>query len=632
MALHRLILFSLILAIITALSLVMPSDRQWINLPLHSTMEAVEALAVFLMALFLLQGREDPEHKLTLPGLGFLVMGILNIAHAASLPGGQFIHLRALANLAGGAGFALVWLPAARQTGLRKAGSVWSVAAGSGLFVLLAFLFPYSLPAMAVQGEFSAAAVAINAVAGLLFLAGTWRFLADFLRSGAVEDLLFGVVGGLFGLSGLTFWHSLLWSEAWWSWHGLRLAASLLVLGLLLRRHLQTVGALKELLHERSRSEDALRRSYKLTKTIIDSMNDAISLVDVKDFTIIGVNSVFLKEYGFSAESEVVGKHCYEITHKRSEVCTAPDDICPLGETVRTGDHFAADHVHFGTKGPKYVEVSTSPITDENGTVVQVVHVARDITDRKRAEQEREQLLADIARSNKELEQFAYVASHDLQEPLRMVSGFIGLLEKRYKGRLDEKADRYIRFAVDGALRMQKLIEGLLGYSRVTTRAGELKNVAVNSVFDEAVLNLSAMVRDSNAVVARDELPTVVGVETQLLQLLQNLLANAIKFKRPGVRPEIRVSSVRTGQEWTFSVRDNGIGIAKEHFERIFQIFQRLHSSDEYPGAGIGLAVCKKIVERHGGNIWAESVPGEGTTFFFTIAAKQAQAASDRAA
>ena len=121
-------------------------------------------------------------------------------------------------------------------------------------------------------------------------------------------------------------------------------------------------------------------------------------------------------------------------------------------------------------------------------------------------------------------------------------------------------------------------------------------------------------------------------METQLLQLLQNLLANAIKFKRPGVRPEIRVSSVRTGQEWTFSVQDNGIGIAKEHFERIFQIFQRLHSSDEYPGAGIGLAVCKKIVERHGGNIWAESVPGEGTTFFFTIAAKQAQAASDRAA
>jgi light-regulated signal transduction histidine kinase (bacteriophytochrome) len=201
-----------------------------------------------------------------------------------------------------------------------------------------------------------------------------------------------------------------------------------------------------------------------------------------------------------------------------------------------------------------------------------------------------------------------------------MVASYMQLLEKRYKGALDETADKYIDFAVDGARRMQKLIEGLLAYSRVATRAGAFKPVDLNRVLNDALSNLSAVIREEKAGIIRDDLPVVTGDETQLLQLFQNLIGNALKFRKRDVRPEVRISSKKKdGQEWTFSVRDNGIGIEKQYLDQVFQIFHRLHSTAEYPGTGIGLAICKRIVERHGGRIWLESKPGEGTIFFFTI-------------
>jgi signal transduction histidine kinase len=242
-----------------------------------------------------------------------------------------------------------------------------------------------------------------------------------------------------------------------------------------------------------------------------------------------------------------------------------------------------------------------------------------DLAERKRSEEERERLLSDLSRSNRELEQFAYVASHDLQEPLRMVASYVQLLETRYKGRLDEKADTYIGFAVDGARRMQKLIQGLLEYSRITRKGAELRTVDVNQIVSQALANLSAAVKESRATITKDDLPTVLGDELQLVQLFQNLLANAIKYRKPDTPPLVLISSGRKNREWVFSVRDNGIGIESEHFDRIFLIFQRLHTREEYAGTGIGLSLCKRIVERHQGRIWVESKPGEGSTFFFTL-------------
>jgi light-regulated signal transduction histidine kinase (bacteriophytochrome) len=225
--------------------------------------------------------------------------------------------------------------------------------------------------------------------------------------------------------------------------------------------------------------------------------------------------------------------------------------------------------------------------------------------------------LIDLERSNKELEQFAYVASHDLQEPLRMVSSYTQLLAQRYEGQLDEKAKKYIDYAVDGAVRMQRLINDLLTYSRVSTRGKPLEPIDASSVLGETIGNLYAAIQESRAIVTNDDLPTVRADAGQLLQVFQNLIANALKFHGTD-SPRIHVSARDAGHEWVFSVRDNGIGIDPQYKESLFVIFRRLHTRQEYPGTGIGLAVCKRIVERHGGRIWFESEPGKGTTFFFT--------------
>lgn len=229
----------------------------------------------------------------------------------------------------------------------------------------------------------------------------------------------------------------------------------------------------------------------------------------------------------------------------------------------------------------------------------------------------------ELARSNAELEQFAYVASHDLQEPLRMVASYVQLLEKRYKGQLGQDADDFIHYAVDGAHRMQNLINDLLAYSRVETKGRAFKAVDCEVVMRHVLANLQTAIQESEAVVTHDALPTIMADPTQMAQLMQNLLGNAIKFRDPDRAPNIHVGVERQKEDWVFSVRDNGIGIDPKYRDKIFLIFQRLHNKTKYPGTGIGLSICKKIVERHGGKIWVDSVPGESTTFIFKIPDKR---------
>ncbi len=230
-----------------------------------------------------------------------------------------------------------------------------------------------------------------------------------------------------------------------------------------------------------------------------------------------------------------------------------------------------------------------------------------------------EEKAQELTRSNDELEQFAYVVSHDLQEPLRMVESYLRLIEKRYAGKLDEAGHEFIAFAVDGAKRMQTLIHDLITYSRVGTRGKAFSATDLESVLADALANLKIALEECGGKVTHDALPSLSADPTQLLQLFQNLIGNAIKFRRADTSPAIHVSAEKQGAKWLFGIRDNGIGIDPQFFDRIFVVFQRLHERHDYPGTGIGLAVCKKIVERHGGRIWVESKPGEGTTFFFTI-------------
>jgi len=242
----------------------------------------------------------------------------------------------------------------------------------------------------------------------------------------------------------------------------------------------------------------------------------------------------------------------------------------------------------------------------------------RDVTERKRAEQELARRAEELARSNADLEQFAYVASHDLQEPLRMVASYTQLLGRRYQGKLDADADEFIAFAVDGATRMQQLIQDLLSFSRVTTKGKELQLTDSRAACDQAIANLRAAMSESGTVVTTGSLPTVRADATQLTQLFQNLIGNAIKYRNE-CKPEVQVAATPVEDRWVFSVQDNGIGIEPQYFERIFQMFQRLHTRKQYTGTGVGLAICRKIVERHGGRIWVESQPGKGSAFLFTI-------------
>ena len=269
----------------------------------------------------------------------------------------------------------------------------------------------------------------------------------------------------------------------------------------------------------------------------------------------------------------------------------------------------------------RYINGRGHLVRDAERKPVRMVGVVQDITDFRRSEELLLLRTEELKRSNTELEQFAYVASHDLQEPLRMVSSYVQLLARRYQGKLDSDADEFIAFAVDGAKRMQLLINDLLAFSRVTTKGHGFKPVEADAALEDALANLKAAIEENQANVTSDPLPVVSVDSGQLTQLFQNLIGNAIKFR--GMEPpRVHVSVERHAKEWVFSVHDNGIGIEPRHLERIFVIFQRLHSAAQYPGTGIGLAICKKIAERHGGRLWVTSEPGAGSTFHFTIPLK----------
>ena len=275
----------------------------------------------------------------------------------------------------------------------------------------------------------------------------------------------------------------------------------------------------------------------------------------------------------------------------------------------------------------------------QSGDIGGIIIFSEDITERKNAEGELKQahdtlelkvqertaeldiLIGELKRSNEELQQFAYVSSHDLQEPLRTIASFTQLLERRYKGRLDSDADEFMYYIVDAAKRMQQLINDLLKYSRVTTQKNEFEPVDVNEVLDDVLGNLKISIEENNVKINCDKLPTIMADKRQLIQLFQNIVGNAIKFKKPNETPKINITAKKDKikNEYLFSVTDNGIGMDPQYVDRIFTIFQRLHTIEEYQGTGIGLSITKKIVERHGGQIWVESELGKGSTFYFTI-------------
>ena len=352
-------------------------------------------------------------------------------------------------------------------------------------------------------------------------------------------------------------------------------------------------------LTERKRMEDELRIKDKA----IESSINAIAITDLQG-NLTYVNPAFLTIWGYSDEKEVLGRAIDEFgeTKERATEIKAAVQNCGgwIGELrAKKKDGLIFD-----------AQMSTSMVVDDAGRPLCMLATFVDITERKQAE-------LNLARSNQELQQFAYIASHDLQEPLRMISSYLQLIELQYKGKLDAEADEFIGYAVDGAKRLQDMINALLAYSRIETRNRPIEPVESEPLLSQALINLQVGIDESGAQVTHDPLPIITADGTQMVQVFQNLISNAIKFHGHD-QPKVHISATQQRAEWVFSVRDNGIGIEPQYMEQIFTIFKRLHGR-EYPGTGIGLALCKRIVERHRGRIWVESDPGKGTTFYFTI-------------
>ena len=366
---------------------------------------------------------------------------------------------------------------------------------------------------------------------------------------------------------------------------------------------------------ERKRAEEALHYSEERYRLIAENANDWIYLI-APDRTLLYISPSCERVTGytpkeFTDNSELLNKIVHPDDRKDFESHAAESQ----GES---GGHNQEFRILTKAGEMRWISHSCVPVHTDEGQYAGRRGTNRDITERKRAEEALNKTLADLERSNTDLEQFAYVASHDLQEPLRMVSSFTQLLAQRYKGKLDKDADEFIGYAVEGADHMQRLINDLLSYSRVGTRGKPPSPVPADSALDRALENLKLVLEESQVEVKREPLPTVTVDDVQLIQVFQNLIANAIKF-RGDEPPRINISCEARGSEWVFSVRDNGIGIDPQYLERIFIIFQRLHKRGQYPGTGIGLAMCKKIIVRHGGRIWVESEPGKGSTFFFSL-------------
>lgn len=349
----------------------------------------------------------------------------------------------------------------------------------------------------------------------------------------------------------------------------------------------------------------------QIFEKILKGNVEAIVITDMRG-NIEWVNNTFSALTGY-LKAEVMEKNLGFLFAGGQNVYEA---LCPK---LNEADHHKVEIQIRRKDGSEFpAEATLSAVRSDADMITHNVLEFSDITEFLHAQLELIRRTKELSRSNHELEQFAYVASHDLQEPLRMVASYTQLIAQRYRGKLDADADEFIHYAVDGATRMQAIINDLLTLSRVSTRNTVFSRVDTKLALDKALANLRLIIEETGATIICDSLPVLEADGSQLTQLFQNLIGNAIKF-RGSDSPRVEIGAEQQDGEWAFHVHDNGIGIAPEYFDRIFLMFQRLHTKEEYPGTGIGLTICKKIVERHSGRIWIESEPGKGTTFHFTI-------------
>ena len=378
-------------------------------------------------------------------------------------------------------------------------------------------------------------------------------------------------------------------------------------------RYRQAYEQLITQMQERKQAEEALRESEDRYRDLVECSQYLICTHDLQG-QILSVNQEGARLLGYN-KADLLGKNIRDLAEPRFM-----DEFATYLDTIQKY-RVAKGHMQIRTAAGEYRILEYHNTLRTEGVVSPVVRaIAHDVTESKGVERTLREKTEELARSNEDLEQFAYVASHDLREPLRTVTSYVQLLARRYEGKLDADADEFIRFAVDGAVRMWNLVNDLLTYSHAGMGRNELEPTDSDAVLAQSLNDLKVAIEENGALVTHAPLPMVMADRPQLGQLFRNLIGNAIKF-RGNEPPRIHISASRNGNGWTFSVEDNGIGIAPEYSERIFVVFQRLHSREEYAGTGVGLAICKKIVERHGGRIWVKSDVGKGSAFYFILPA-----------
>lgn len=546
-------------------------------------------------------------------GFAFLSMGVFDAFGSVVGPGESAVWFHSCSAFIGGLFALLVWIPEGKRKISVKAGLIL----GALIFPVFGthfVWFPETIPLMVDQGEFTLLAKVLNGAGGLAFLGVAGWFFQRASSSREKEWIWEASCYVAIGLSEILFIWSTLWSPLWWWWHGIRFVAYGVI----------AYGAKLDFEHGLVRTAVTAARADENERFRLVVESAPCGMLMVGPNGVISMANSKVEQLFRYPRHELIG-HFVEILlplRYRGGHPGAWQMHVPLSATQGTGPGQELYGCRKdGSEFPVEIGLTSMRGSMEGSILATIV----DISERKQTQDELAKQAMELGRSNRELEQFAYAASHDLQEPLRMVSSYCDLLARRYKGRLDQDADDFIGFAVDGARRMKSLIDALLLYSRVGLRQQPYRPVDMNESLRGALANLELSIQEAGASVTSDSLPVVLGDGTQLMQVFQNLIGNAIKFR--GERPPvIHVSaqcSVRSDQagEWEVSIRDNGIGIDQDFRERIFVIFQRFHTRAEYPGNGIGLAITKKIVERHGGRIWVESPSEGGSIFHFTVMA-----------
>lgn len=371
----------------------------------------------------------------------------------------------------------------------------------------------------------------------------------------------------------------------------------------------------------RREQEQENERQRSEVQTILDLLPAMVIYKDTRNH-IVRINQAAAKMLNVSSPEDVEGFHCSRLFAEHEKYFRDDQQVMASG-TPKLG---IVETMTLDSGEVRWASTDKIPVIDQNSETTGVIAVIHDITDMKVGEENLRRINAELRRSNEELSQFAYVASHDLQEPLRKINSFCSLLDQEYGELLDSDGKRYLHYVVDGSNRMRTLIQDLLSYSKVGSQTSHLVQVDANESANTAIANLAVLIDESAAVVTMDKLPTVLANPVQLTQLFQNLISNALRYRRevpPRIHLGFRADAKNSEHVWQFSVSDNGLGIEPQYFDQIFGVFKRLHAMDTHPGTGIGLAICKRIMQRVGGEIWVESELGSGSTFYFTVPKQQ---------